>query len=79
MKMGWFHAVFLLREEILKYLVKPSSLSLSHEQIVRVVDFARMHYERIGSFVVHKLMKKVGLSTLVSNAVKQVQISFHMF
>lgn len=53
------------RDDILRALEKPPSLALSRTQADKIVAFARKHYHRIGSLIVHQLTEKnIGRSTL---------------
>ena len=73
-----FRAEFAGRDDILRALEKPPSMSLSRTQAAKIVAFARKHYHRIGSLIVHQLTEKnIGRSTLVSNNLKQFVI--HIF
>ena len=67
-----FRAEFAGRDDILRALEKPPALALSRTQAAKIVAFARKHYHRIGSLIVHQLTEKnIGHSTLVSNNLKQ--------
>ena len=78
--MCWFPFIFVEYKEILDYLECLHPLPLRAQHLRAIAAFARKHYERMDFLTVHKLTdRNVGGATLVSNNLRQIQMSFDVF